>query len=166
MPTPERIARFFKMDDEAWRRHANPWSVFTRLAAVPAMILAVWSRAWIGWWALGPVAGVLAWLWINPRAFAPVGPDRGWAARGIYGERWWLENRRRAHEDYRSLLRWLIALGLAGFVALIWGLVALRAWPTLYGATLLIIAQLWRIDRMGLLYEESQRGTSAGPRPS
>ena len=49
-----QIARAFGMNDEAWRRHANPWSVYTRFAAIPAMILAVWSRVWIGWWALIP----------------------------------------------------------------------------------------------------------------
>lgn len=160
MLSPERIARFFKMDDEAWRRHANPWSVHTRFAAIPAMILAIWSRVWIGWWALGPVAAVLVWLWVNPRAFAPVDADRGWAARGIYGERFWLENRLNAPGDFRALLRWLIVLGLIGFVSLAWGLVALLPWPTIYGATLLIVAQLWRIDRMGLLYEESRRALS------
>ncbi|MGV9778250.1 DUF6653 family protein [Streptosporangium sp. NPDC003464] len=28
------------MTDEAWKRHANPWSVYTRSAAIPGMILA------------------------------------------------------------------------------------------------------------------------------
>jgi hypothetical protein len=37
-----RIAKTFGMTDEMWRRHANPWSVYTRFAAFPAMILAVW----------------------------------------------------------------------------------------------------------------------------
>jgi len=49
------------MTEEAWRRHANPWSVYTRFAAIPAMILAIWSRIWIGWWALVPVFAVMIW---------------------------------------------------------------------------------------------------------
>jgi hypothetical protein len=38
------LARRFGMTDEAWRRHANPWSVWTRFAAIPAMILAIRSN--------------------------------------------------------------------------------------------------------------------------
>lgn len=56
----------------SWRRHANPWSVWTGFAAIPAMILAVWSSVWLGWWALIPVAVVVVWLTINPVAFRPV----------------------------------------------------------------------------------------------
>ncbi|WP_308202358.1 DUF6653 family protein [Lentzea flava] len=29
MDTADRIAKTFGMTDEAWRRHANPWSVWT-----------------------------------------------------------------------------------------------------------------------------------------
>jgi hypothetical protein len=54
-----------RMDDEGRRRHANLWSVYTRFAAVPALILAVWSRTWIGWWSLLPVAGVVLWLFVK-----------------------------------------------------------------------------------------------------
>ena len=41
------LARFAKcvgMTNEAWQRHANPWSVYTRFAAIPAGLLAIWSR--------------------------------------------------------------------------------------------------------------------------
>jgi hypothetical protein len=40
-----------------------------------------------------------------------------------------------------------------GGILLLWELVELSPWPTSYGATLLILAQLWRIDRLGLLYK-------------
>ena len=61
-----------RMTDDAWKRHANPWSVWTRFAAIPLMILAIWSRVWLGWWCLVPVAAVIVWLWLNPHVFAPV----------------------------------------------------------------------------------------------
>ena len=41
------LVTFFGMTDEVWRRHANPWSVWTRYLAGPILILAVWSRFWI-----------------------------------------------------------------------------------------------------------------------
>jgi len=43
------------MKDSAWRRRANPWSVWTSFAAIPAMIVAVWSQVWLGW--VGALAG-------------------------------------------------------------------------------------------------------------
>jgi hypothetical protein len=149
----EGVARLFRMDDEAWRRHANPWSVWTRFAAIPAMLLAIWSRTWIGWWCLVPIFVVVVWLWLNVKVFAPVSAPRGWTSRGIYGERAWLENRSAVPPDHRSVLRILVLLGSVGFGLTIWGLVALSVWPTVFGATLVVVAQLWRIDRFGWLWE-------------
>lgn len=158
------IARAFEMKDEMWPRHANPWSVWTRFAAIPAMILAIWSRVWLGWWALVPVFAVIGWLVINPFVFSPVTIPRNWASKGIYGEKLWLHDRSRVPGDMRVVLRRLIFAGLAGFALVAWGLVRLEIWPTLFGATLVVLAQLWRIDRMGLLYEE-MTGTQAGTSP-
>jgi hypothetical protein len=160
MKVLERVARSFRMSDEAWKRHANPWSVWTRFAAIPAMLLAIWSRTWLGWWSLVPVAAVVVWLWINPHAFPAVERPASWAARGIYGEKLWLHHRDLVPAGHRAVLRLLVVVGTAGFALLIWGLVALEIWPTVFGATLVVLGQLWRIDRFGLLYDEIQR---AGP---
>lgn len=149
----ESVAELFRMDDDAWRRHANPWSVWTRFAAIPAMLLAIWSRTWIGWWCLVPVAVVVGWLWLNVKVFPPVAEPRSWTSRGIYGERAWLENRSLVPSDHRAVLRLLVAAGSLGFVLIIWGLVALEVWPTVSGAALVVLAQLWRIDRFGWLWE-------------
>uniref|UniRef100_UPI0039BF8711 DUF6653 family protein n=1 Tax=Lentzea alba TaxID=2714351 RepID=UPI0039BF8711 len=56
------------MDDEAWRRHANPWSVSTRFAAIPATLPAIWSRTSIGWWCLVPIGLVVVWPVVKPRS--------------------------------------------------------------------------------------------------
>lgn len=153
MDVVESVAKAFRMDDEAWRRHANPWSVWTRFAAIPAMLLAIWSRTWIGWWCLVPVALVLVWLVLNVKVFPPVDSPRGWTERGIYGERAWLENRALVSSDHRAVVRFLVVVGSAGFALITWGLVALAVWPTVFGATLVVGAQLWRIDRFGWLWE-------------
>jgi len=158
MDLVESVGKAFRMDDEAWRRHANPWSVWTRFAAIPAMLLAIWSRVWIGWWCLLPIAVVIVWLIINPRAFPPVDSPRGWTERGIYGERTWLQHRDVVPPDHRAVLRLLVAAGSVGFALIIWGLVALLVWPTVFGATLVVGAQLWRIDRFGWLWERAQQG--------
>src|SRR5207237_625012 len=80
----ELIADAFRMTDEVWQRHANPWSVYTRFAAIPPLLAAIWSRAWIGVWCLVPIALVAVWLWLNPRVFAPVSLPVAWASKGIY----------------------------------------------------------------------------------
>jgi hypothetical protein len=59
------IGRF--MTDEVWRRHANPWSAYTRFAAMPFLIFSIWSRVWIGWWALIPLGVVIGWLVSHPQ---------------------------------------------------------------------------------------------------
>jgi hypothetical protein len=144
------------MSDEVWRRHANPWSVWTRFAAIPALILAIWSRVWLGWYALVPVALVAIWLWLNPRAFAPVEPV-SWAARGICGERLWVEETGKIPERDRRLLRGLVLPAMVGLALLVWGLYTLRVFPTVVGAAIIVVGQLWRIDRLGRIYEATRQ---------
>ncbi|EME51205.1 DUF6653 family protein [Amycolatopsis decaplanina] len=167
MEITDAVAKTFRMDDEAWRRHANPWSVWTRFAAIPLMLLAIWSRTWIGWWCLAPIAAVVVWLFLNPSAFPPVEP-RSWAARGIYGERIWTHDKSSVPPDHRQVLRVLVVLGLTGFGLITRGLMALDLWPTLFGATVVIMAQLWRIDRFGWLWQlaEEQATDVRGDRSS
>ncbi|MBL0886140.1 hypothetical protein HGK34_07615 [Myceligenerans sp. I2] len=140
------------MTDDTWKRHANPWSVWTRFAAIPVFELAVWSREWIGWWCLVGVGFVAVWLfWLNVRVFGPAEPT-SWAARGIYGEQ--LHVAGTLSTDHLVVTRLLVAAGLVGFGLIAWGLIALDLWPLASGTALLLMAQLWRIDRYGLLYQQ------------
>jgi len=66
MPIEQQIARFFRMTDDVWARHANPWSVWTRYTTLPLLAISVWSRVWIGWWAAVPLIASLIWVYINP----------------------------------------------------------------------------------------------------
>lgn len=117
----DKCARAAGMSDEAWRRHANPWSVWTRFAAIPLMMLAIWSRVWIGWWALAPVGVVVLWLWWNPRAFAPVDEPVAWSSRGIYGERLWLQDRSSMPAGFAVVQRIWIVGAVVGAALLTWG---------------------------------------------
>jgi hypothetical protein len=49
-----------------------------------------------------------------------------------------------------------VPVGAAGFVLLVFGLVWLEVWPTVFGASLIVLAQLWRIDRLVVLYDSTQ----------
>ena len=111
-----------------------------------------------------PAAAVIIWLWLNPHVFPAVTAPRSWAAKGIYGERLWLLEPSSVPAGYHAVLRWLIVPGLCGIVLLAWGLVQLLVWPTIFGAALIVLAQLWRIDRLGLLYEQSKCASATAPR--
>jgi hypothetical protein len=148
------IAKAFRMSEEAWRRHANPWSVYTRFAAIPPLIAAIWSRDWIGWWSLVPLGLVTGWLWLNPHVFSPIDTPVRWASKGIFGEQLWANPRDRVPRHHRVACRWIAIPGACGAALLIWGLIALLLWPTIVGATLVVLAQRWRIDRLVWMYEE------------
>ena len=55
MTLERKIAGLFKLTDENWMKHANPMSVWTRYSVLPIIVLAFWSRVWIGWWSVIPV---------------------------------------------------------------------------------------------------------------
>jgi hypothetical protein len=136
----EVIAGAFRMTDDAWRRHANPWSVYTRFAAIPPLILAIWSRAWIGWWCLVPLAMVAIWLWLNPHVFRPVTRPVAWASKGVFGEEIWARRRDAVPARHRTAFRLIAIPGLVGIASVMWGLVALAVWPTVFGATLVRVS--------------------------
>jgi hypothetical protein len=149
------IARLFAMDEPAWARHANPWSVWTRFSALPLLLAAIWSHAVLGWGAVLPVAAALVWIWINPRAFPSPRSTDSWPARATFGERLWLDRRRRViPRRHRRLPPILAALAGAGFALALGGAFALALWPMLCGGLLCVLAKLWFCDRMVWLYED------------
>jgi len=154
------IAKAFAMNDATWRRHANPWSVWTRVATLPLWVLAVWSRVWLGVWALGPVIVLAFWTWVNPRLFPVPDATNNWASKGVMGERIWLNRDRVPIPRHHWLVpHLLLALTLLGSVLLIWGLVELAPWPTMLGMALVFLGKLWFVDRMAWLYEDMKNAT-------
>ncbi len=154
--TLERIiAQAFAMSDEVWARHASPWSVWTRFTVLPLLVLGVWSRVWIGWWAVLPAAAAVLWAWLNPRIFPKPKSTDHWASKGVLGERVWLNRDKipipRHHRAAPHVLSSISALGM---IFLIWGVIALALWPTLFGAALVYLGKLWFLDRMVWLYED------------
>ena len=51
------------MDSEAWARHANPWSVWTRITGGTGVFIAIWSYHWIGWYSAIAIVLALSWWW-------------------------------------------------------------------------------------------------------
>ena len=143
------------MDDATWKRHANPWSFWTRVPILPLLALAIWSRVWLGWWAFVPVAVLVAWVFVNPRAFPPPRHLDDWTSHGVLGERHFLARKSvpipRHHEIWAKGLSAVAALGM---VPLIYSLWALEVWPTLLGLVLAVGGKLWFVDRMAWLHAD------------
>ena len=155
-------ARLMSMDDAAWTRHANPWSVWTRFSCLPLIVLAIWSRDWIGWWALLPLALALWWTWYNPRAFGPPVRTDSWASRGTFGERIFLNRKNTPIPDHHTRAAWILTAGSAvGAMILVYGLVVLNGWATICGLFVTIVPKLWFVDRMVWLYADMKDANPA-----
>lgn len=148
--------RLMAMDDETWARHANPWSVYSRMSCLPLIALAIWSRTWFGWYALIPLALAIGWTWINPRLFSVPQALTSWASRGVLGERIFLDRAKakvaRHHIQMANILTGVMIL--FAFV-LVYGLWSLNIWATLCGLTGTIGGKIWFVDRMVWLYDET-----------
>jgi hypothetical protein len=149
------------MDPDTWARHANPWSVWTRNTVLPLLILAFWSRAWIGLWALLPVAGALFWMWVNPRLFKKPESTDNWASKAVLGERVWLNRKTVPVPEHHRLAPGILStISAIGFLFVIWGVFALELWPVLLGAVVIYLGKLWFLDRMVWLYEDMKDATA------
>src|SRR5829696_826503 len=51
------------LTEKSWKRHSNPWSVWTRILSYPLAYVPVWNRSW----KQGAVVG--AWFTANPVIF-------------------------------------------------------------------------------------------------
>ncbi|HEY6647429.1 MAG TPA: DUF6653 family protein [Mycobacterium sp.] len=167
MSLEARLANVFGLKGEdAWRRHANPWSVYTRIPIPALLVAAIWSRTWIGWWSLLPIVVCLIWTVVNPRAFSPPRTLDSWASRSVMGETLWAERKLTPLPSrHRTAPVVLGALSAAGLPFLIWGLVVLDPWLTLFGLAIQMLGKLWFLDRMALLYDDvSSRAAPIPPR--
>lgn len=153
----ERAEKLMGMSPEIWQRHANPWSGWSRVAALPLISLALWGRIWIGGWALLPFAIALLWLWVNPRLFPPPSDTHNWMSQGVLGERVWL-NRQKIPIPQHHLRMGHILNTVSALACILWlaGLVWLNVWATLFGMSMIMLAKLWFVDRMVWLYADMQ----------
>ena len=156
MRLDQSINNAMAMDDETWARHANPWSVWTRLAAIPAFALAVYARVWIGWWCLIPIGLIVIFLWLNTRIFAKATTDERWETRAIRGEQLWLARKENPiPEHHNTATFWIVFGSCVAIVPLAVGLVMLDPWAVALGVAGMFFGQLWFLDRLAWLYAET-----------
>jgi len=155
MSIEKRIARIFRLTDDNWMKHANPWSVWTRYSVLPLIILAFWSRAWIGWWSVIPILISLAWMFFNPVFFKKAKSTKNWASKAVLGERVWSNrNKINVPEYHKALPKILNGISSAGMILSIWAIVTLSTWPAILGIALAYLGKSWYLDRMVWIYED------------
>jgi len=141
--------KLMSMDDSVWQRHANPWSVWTRVAITPFLFVAVWSYVWIDWWALVPCALVALFTWLNPRIFPVPKNTNNWASKGVMGERVFINRKRvpipRHHAIAAQVLTALAAIFLGSSI---YGFVVADFWAACPGFHAAIVCKIWFVDRM------------------
>jgi hypothetical protein len=154
----QAMIRAFGLGDDGWRRHANPWSVYTRIP-IPAMLaLAVWSRTWIGRWSLLPIATVGLWTAVNPRAFPPPRSADRWATQAVLGEQLWTAGRKEGTPPRRRIAPVVLTgINTVGMAVLVRGLVVLDPWMTAAGLAVHMAGKNWFLDRMVWHYEDATR---------
>ncbi|CTQ51454.1 DUF6653 family protein [Jannaschia donghaensis] len=153
--------RLMSMNRATWARHANPWSVYSRIVGGSFVFAALWSPFWIGYWGIPAILLAALWVRLNPRMFpAPTHTD-GWATQAVLGERAFL-NRAQVPIPRHHAVAAYVTSALAGLFLLIvvaafltrdfW--LALTAW---HAAT---IAKLWFCDRMTWLWADMKTATA------
>jgi hypothetical protein len=149
--------RLMTMDDDSWARHANPYSVLSRFTCLPLIVAAIASRQWLGWWCLGPLALAAAWTWLNPRLFSPPKTFDSWAAKGVLGERLFLDRANKPIANHHKGMAYLLtAASAVGVCILAYGLAVLAPWPILCGLIVAMGAKIWFVDRMVWIYHDAE----------
>lgn len=155
MTVEREVAGLFRLDDAAWMRHANPWSVILRFTVLPLLILAFWSRLYFGWWAVVPVVFAVLWTWLNPRIFPAPQTFSHWTSQAVLGERVWL-NRDKvpvpAH--HRRVPAILSVVSGCGMLLVFWGVLVFDPWIVVFGTVVVYLGKLWFIDRMVWLWQD------------
>lgn len=148
----------FLPDNESWLKHANPWSIWSRFATLPFIILAIWSRYWIGWYCLIPIALLIVWVVINPTLFNKPSTFKSWAAKAVLGERVYLKKPDGPLPKHHIVpIRILTCLQILGVLILAYGLWDFHVYITLLGTVSIYFSKMWFLDRMVWLYEDTHR---------
>ena len=159
MNLEKHTAKIFALnDDNKWLRHANPLSVWTRFVTLPLVVLAFWSRIWIGWLCLIPITITIVWLFINPTIFKEVKHIKSWASKAVMGEKFWIERKKLPIPKYHKIpILILIILQTIGTIILIAGIWQLKVSTTIVGIIIVYFSKMWFLDRMVWIYEDMKR---------
>ncbi|MGM0634930.1 MAG: DUF6653 family protein [Bacteroidota bacterium] len=155
MSLEKQIASIFNLTGNRWMKHANPWSFWTRFATMPFLILAVWSRVWLGWFCLIPISILIFWLLVNPTLFNKPKNFDDWSSKAVLGEKCWSEGKKKpVPKHHNSPVLILTILQATSGIFLILGLWRLDINLSIFGTISVYLTKMWFLDRMVWIYEE------------
>ena len=74
------------LTEKSWKRHSNPWSVWTRILSYPLPTVPVWNRSW--------KQGAVVGAWLTANVIFPPEDDSSWATRCVLEQLWTAKRRR------------------------------------------------------------------------
>ena len=158
MTFEEQIAKTFNLHGDNWMKHANPWSIWSRFATLPFLILAIWSRVWIGYYCLIPIVLLVVWLVINPTLFKKPKSFDNWGAKCVLGEKYWTQRKKNpVPQRHTVMVHILTVLQAVGGITLMFGLWKLNLHLTILGTVSVYLTKMWFLDRMVWIFEDMQR---------
>ncbi|GAB5466914.1 MAG: hypothetical protein Kapaf2KO_23500 [Candidatus Kapaibacteriales bacterium] len=148
-----------RMDDGVWRRHANPWSVWTRVPIIFPLAAVLYLWPVLGWWTILPVGIIGIWTYLNPRVFGPIDKIGSWSSKGVYGEKIFLAEREKGSisKEHIKVANFLTVLSGISAIAMIIGIVIQDFYLTAIGTLLCWVFKMWFVDRMVWVFEDYRR---------
>lgn len=152
--------KLMTMSDATWSKHANPWSVYSRVLGGTFVFFALWSPFWIGYWGIAAILLAAAWTWLNPRLFSAPHDTSAWATKGVLGERAFLLRKETPVPRHHEIAAFT-ASSIAGaflFIAVL-GFVSQDFWLACVAWHAATVAKLWFCDRMVWLWADMRSAT-------
>lgn len=149
--------KIMSMNDEVWLRHANPWSVWTRIPFIFILVPVAYSWKWLGWYILIPLSIACLWIYLNPRIFPPVKEINSWGSKAVMGEKIFTERKTKGYElpnHHIKMSNILTTASALFFIPAIAGIVILNPWMTAIGTLASWLCKMWFIDRMVWIYND------------
>ena len=160
MQWEEKLSKAFGLNESKWVNHANPWSVYTRFFIPVLLVLAIWSRVWLGIFCLIPIGVVIVWNFVNPLIFPHPKSTKNWASKCTFGERIWIKRKEYAiPKRHTKFPNWLMVFSAFSLPFLVYGLYHLDIWTTVAGLLIMASGKAWFLDRMVWLYEDMKKGS-------
>jgi len=133
------------LSDETWKRHANPWSGWTRTLSMPALAAAFYFH---NFWLIGLV---VVWTVINPMLFPKPKNHDNWMSKGVLGEQRYYQDGKKFKRDLPTLLN---VMNIPVFISSLYFSWQQELVPLILSGLLAATIKFWFIDRMVRLVEE------------
>jgi hypothetical protein len=127
------------LSETTWAKHANPWSGWTRVLAMPLIATGLYlHNPWL-------IALFFVWIIINPFIFPKPKSVNNWMSMGVLGEQLYYKDGKKIKRDLPTLLN---VLNIPIFFCFIYFGWQQELLPMIFAGLLTMTIKFWFIDRM------------------